>query len=119
MIYRRLSSSGDYQFGRSGQDFLSDIEAVAQAIQTRLKLLYGEWWEDVTDGLPLWQKIIGTSGSEKNRNAIDLIIKDRIQGTDHVQSVLNYSSSFDNANGRKYTFECLVVTDYGTVTVSS
>lgn len=115
MIYRRLTEDGDYQFGRSRQDFLSDASAVAQAIKTRLKLLYMEWFEDLSDGLPLWQKILGTSGSERNRDAIDLIIKSRIAGTLHVQAVLNYDSWIED---RKYHFECLVVTDFGTVEVS-
>ena len=63
MIYRRLDADYDYTFGQGKQDFVSGVDAVAQAIYTRLFLLFGEWWEDQKDGLPLWQSIIGVPGS--------------------------------------------------------
>ena len=56
MRYRRLDNDGDYTFGAGGADMLIDIEACAQSIRTRMWLLFGEWWEDLTDGLPLFQK---------------------------------------------------------------
>ena len=114
MRYRRLIDN-DYSFGRGRQDFLTDIEAVAQAIKTRLLLLYAEWWEDLEDGLPLWQKIIGVPGNAENIAAIDIVIRSRIEGTAHVQQVLSYYSAYEN---RTYTFHCLVQTDYGNLTVS-
>lgn len=115
MKYRRLDENGDYTFGRNRQNFLTDIDAVAQAIKTRLLLLYGEWWEDMTDGLPLWQRMIGSVGSDENRQVLDIIVKERIEGTLHVQRVLNYVSEISN---RKYSFDCLVVTDFGNLNVS-
>ena len=54
MIYRMLDADGDYVFGRSKHAYLEGVEAVAQAIKTRLLLLYAEWWEDREDGLPLF-----------------------------------------------------------------
>jgi len=113
--YRRLDINGDYTLGRNRQNFLTDIDAVAQAIKTRLLLLYGEWWEDLTDGLPLWQRIIGSVGSDENKQVLDLIVKERINGTTNVNSVVNFISEIKD---RKYTFTCLVVTDYGNLTVS-
>ena len=115
MKYRRLDINGDYTLGRNLQNFLMDIDAVAQAIKTRLLLLYGEWWEDLTDGLPLWQRMIGSVGSDENKQVLDLIVKERINGTTNVNSVVNFISEIKD---RKYTFTCLVVTDYGNLTVS-
>ena len=67
MIYRKEDKDGDYVFGEGDSEFLTQSEAVAQAIITSLKLLKGEWWENVNNGLPLWQSILGQPGSEVNK----------------------------------------------------
>lgn len=116
MIYRRLDSDGDYVFGQGRSQFLSGSEAIAQAIITNLKLLLGEWWEDVNNGLPLWQSILGIPGSEANQLSIDNIIKDRILKTNLngevlVSSIDDYTRTYDSAT-RVYTFEAVVTTIY-------
>lgn len=114
--YRRLDENGDFTFGQGQQNLLSDVDAVAQAILTRLKLLYSEWWENQTDGLPLWEKILGTTG--KNIRAVDSIIRERIAGTLNVTSIESFTSDFDS-EARLYTFVCVVNTAYGQVTVTN
>ncbi len=116
MKYRRLDDNWDYCFGRGQQNYLTGVDAVAQAIKSRLLLLYHEWWEDLGDGLPLWERILGTSGSEENRQAVDLIIRDRISGTDGVSSVLQFDSSYER---RIYKFKATVETLYGTLYISN
>lgn len=116
MLYRRLDAAGDYCFGKSKSDFLDENEAVAQAIKTRLYLLYGEWWEDIEDGLPLWQKIIGSSGSEQNRSAVDIIVRGRILGTIDVVTLPAFESRITD---RKYDFACMVTTAYGDLYLTS
>lgn len=116
MIYRRLDSNGDYVFGQGRSQFISGSEAVAQAIVTNLKLLLGEWWEDVNNGLPLWQSILGIPGSEANQLSIDNIIKDRILKTNLngevlVSSIDDYTRTYD-VTTRVYTFEAVVTTIY-------
>lgn len=110
MLYRRLDADGDYCFGKSRNDFLTANEAVAQAIKTRLYLLYGEWWEDITDGLPLWEKIIGSGAGAQNVAAVDIIIRDRILGTVDVTGLPAFES---RVTDRKYDFACMVTTTYG------
>lgn len=116
MKHRRLDSNWDYCFGRGVNDYLSDLEAVAQAIKTHLLLLYGEWWEDTKSGLPLFQKIAGVRGTEENLQAIDLIFKERILDTKGVVSVLGFNSSYEN---RRYSFTATVETLYGTLVISN
>lgn len=118
MQYRRLSDADDYVFGQSGQDFYTGVDAVAQAIYTRLKLLYGEWWEDLKDGLPLFENILGSPGSPQNKKAIDALITERILGTLNVKGIADFSSSFD-ANTRAYSFTCTVNTAFGQVTIGN
>ncbi len=54
MIYRKLDENRDYIFGRGKNAYPEGADAVAQAIKSRLLLLYSEWWEDLEDGLPIF-----------------------------------------------------------------
>lgn len=116
MIYRRLSKDWDYTFGNGPSNYITGAEAVAQAIKSRLLLLYGEWWEDQEDGLPLWQKILGSSGRPENQQAVDLIIRDRISETEGVLAITAWTSSFEDRN---YVFQALVETKFGALSVSN
>lgn len=111
MRYRALTATGDYTFGQNQQDFIFDIYACAQAIKTRLQLYKEAFWRDLTDGLPLFQSILGSPGSAANLLVVDQIIKQRILGTPHVVEILSYSSAF-NPNTRGYSFRVEVLTDY-------
>ena len=55
--YRRLDANGDMTFGRGAESFAQGVEAVRQAIETRLRRRRGEWWEPPADGLPLYQQM--------------------------------------------------------------
>lgn len=116
MIYRRLDENWDYCFGRGKKDYLTDLDAVAQAIKSRLLLLYGEWWEDLAEGLPLFEQIIGGPATPSNKNAIDIIIRDRIADTQGVLSVVSFESSFAD---RAYKFTAYVETIYGNLAIGN
>ncbi len=125
MRYRRLDSNHDYMFGKGKDDYLVDStgnpNAIAQAIKTRLLLFLGEWWEDQKDGLPLWQKILGTRNNEA---VINRLITTRIKGlvlpdgSYGVKSVSQVTSSYD-VNSRAYSFSCAVDTTFGKLVVTN
>lgn len=108
MIYRKLDDRGDYVFGGNRRDFLDGREAVEQAVKTRLLLLLDEWWEDRADGLPLWQEIAGSRGSEHAR---DLILR-RIVTTKHVTGIMSFDMDFDNES-RRMLLNVTFMTEYG------
>ena len=110
MKYRELDENGDSTFGQNR--FLKNIEAVGQALVTRLKLLYGEWWEQTDDGLPLFERILGVFVSEQSLSAVDLIISERITGTPGVQNITVFTSELYN---RVYSAHCAVSTVFGAV----
>ena len=114
MIYRSLDKEGDFTFGQGKQNFLNEEAAVAQAIKTRMKLLQGEWWENLEDGLPLFQKILAR---RQPKEVIDQIIKKRILGTPNVKSITEYESTWNNEE-RKYSFQGKVKTIFGDILVS-
>jgi hypothetical protein len=110
--YRPLDARGDYTVG---VPFLvNSPDAVAQAIQTRLKLWQDEWFLDTTDGTPWNQQILG----QPNNGKPDAAIKQRILGTTGVSSIVSYSSSYDSGT-RALAITATVDTIYGQATVSA
>lgn len=125
MRYRKLSESGDYQFGHSGGDFWRDVpDAVGQAVKTRLWLFRGEWFADTGDGTP-WggfplSDLVVAQGQilgEWADQMRDLEIKRRILGTEGVQSLIDYSSAYDAA-ARRLSISARISTIYGATSVA-
>ncbi|MFC8686309.1 hypothetical protein [Brevibacillus porteri] len=106
MRYRPLEN-GDYTMGKP---FLVDAAAVGQAIKTRLLLLQGEWWEQLDDGLPLFQNILGTRGDQRELQQVDLLVQERILGTPNVANIVEFQSSYAN---RTYSFRGEAETTFG------
>jgi len=103
MKYRRLDENKDYVFGQNEQDFVDEKTAVEQAIYTRLKLLYGEWWENIEDGFPFFEQIAGQSGTEEKLQAMDLVVSDRILQTEGVLQIVEFERTFENREYLVYT----------------
>lgn len=107
MRYRALDANGDMTFGHGSANFTVNTPAtVAQAISTRLKLDEGEWFLDVTEGLPLNQ-ILGFT-----RRTRDIAIRTRILQTQGVTGIVSYGSQLDSRT-RAFTVEATVNTIYG------
>jgi hypothetical protein len=114
MRYRKLSATGDYVLG-TGSDFLANSPAaVAQAVQTRLRLFLGEWFLDTTDGTPWRTEVLGKYTSQ----SYDAAIKARILRTQGVTQITQYSSTFDSGK-RALSVSATIETVYGAVTVKS
>lgn len=97
-------------------NFISDLDAVAQIIATRLKLFQGEWFLNLSDGLPLFQRILGTSGAERNLQVITNLISQRILQTVFVTAINSITATYVN---RKFTFTAQVQTSFGPLTVTN
>ena len=114
MKYRKLDSDGDYILGRRSSQVLQDIDAVKQAIFTRLWLWQEEWWENKELGLPMLQRILGYRLTCK---AADLLLRERVLGTTGVTGIAAFDSTM-NDDTRAYTFTITVNTVYGQTTIS-
>ena len=113
MKYRTLDPNGDYTFGATGEFLINSPEAVAQAILTRLRLVAGEWFLDVTEGTPYKTEVLGynTQGTR------DLAIKNRILSTPGVTDMIAYSSSV--TADRKMFVSARVNTQYGPTSINT
>lgn len=118
IIYRRLDLNYEPMFGQGKANFAVDVEAVAQAIQTRLLLFQGEWWESTLEGLPLFQKILGQPGNTQQLEKITLLIQQRILGTPFVVGINRIQTSF-NSSTRRFVFYAEVNTQFGLIAVSN
>lgn len=114
LAYLQLDAQYDPLFS-DGSSFTGTL-AVAQAILTRLKLFTGEWWEDLTLGLPVFQSMLGRLASQRGLAAIELLLSQNIQDTPYVTGVTAVNVDF--ADGQ-FTFKATAQTTFGTVTVSS
>lgn len=113
MIYRKLDETGDYVFGRNQNNYISDAAAVNQAVVTRLRQLIYEWWEDLEDGIPVWQKILAS----RDKQAAEQIIRERIQKTKYVKSILSFEPTWDNEK-RALTIQASIDTEFGQIELS-
>ena len=113
---RALGPTGDPLQGNGLNCFISDLAAVTQIISTRLKMFEGEFWENMLDGLPLFQQILGSSGSQRNLQVIVGLISQRISGTVYVTGINSVTATFQN---RKLVYSAQVQTSFGVVYVNN
>lgn len=113
MRYRKQDDASDYSFGAGLNNFhIDNPEAIAQAIDTRLKLWMGEWFADTSDGTGWSQAILG----KQSKNLYELTLRQRVLETIGVTSIESFQSSLDE-NIRKLTVSMTVNTIYGQTTV--
>lgn len=94
MKYRKLDANGDYVFGKGAGNFYKDQpEAVGQAVRTRLGLVVGEWFLDITQGTPYNSQILGAG----KIGLYDHAIQDVITNTQGVTGLVAYNSQVDPA----------------------
>jgi hypothetical protein len=90
---------------------VNSAEAVAQAVQTRLRLATQDWFLDLTEGTPYFPSILGHG----TNNSYDTALQSRILETPGVIGLEYYQSSLD-ADTRRLTVVCQINTIYGDVT---
>lgn len=107
MKYRKLTASGDYSFGNNKNDFYTGQDAIMQAIKTKIKLYYGEWWEDLGVGIPFLRSIIGQTNKSNVALVVSSLLKQRLKDVKEVVSVSNIETLID---GRRITIKMNVGT---------
>ena len=113
MRYRKLNADADYVFGHGGADLHQDTpETVAQAVVTRLRLLTGEWFLDLTEGTPYNPSVLG----KHTKQSYDHAVRKRVSETQGVTDIEEYESIFDGET-RRLSVNLRINTLYGPVTV--
>lgn len=115
---RRLDGDHDLTFGNGQRDYLVDIDAVVQMVQTALLFLQGEWWEDKKSGVPMFQTVLGRGATPKQRRAINGALQRCILAVPHVTGISQLVSNYEPQT-RAFTFKATVETVFGPITVSN
>lgn len=118
ILVQQLDANNDPIEGPNGPVFLADLDAVTQIIYTTLRLLLGEWWEDLTIGFPLFQKLLGSSGAPTNQAGVMLIIQQTIYSCPYVLNIVDFSFE-RNPGTRRSTFIATVATSFGNIIVTN
>lgn len=114
MRYRKLDDQRDMTFGAQQSDFYRDVpEAPAQAVQTRLGLLSGEWFLDFAEGTPYQGGVLG----KYTMDSAEPVIRDRILNSQGVASIVDYDQQF-NGDTRTLTISASITTLYGDAEVT-
>ena len=106
----------DYSFGNNKLDYIDGAESIAQQIKTKILLFYGEWWENIGIGIPMFQSIIGQVNNENAKQSASLLIEKRIREVEGVTAPSDLKIEIDFLT-RNLSFSAVVETSEGTATV--
>lgn len=87
MKYRKLTEDGDYKFGDNANDYIEGTQAIVQKIKTSLLLFYGEWWEDTSIGIPMFESVLGNSNVKATSEVFRLLVEKRLKELPEIQSL--------------------------------
>ena len=99
-----VDNTGDLQMTSS------DDENLSQKIEQRLSTFSGEWFLDVSMGVPYYERIL-----KKNPNFTDVnsILLSVISTTNGVKDVVKFNVTYDTIE-RDYKVEFTCITSFGT-----
>ena len=118
MVQQNAMPQNDPIEGANGPVFFSDLDAVAQIIYTTLRLLLGEWWENLNIGFPLFQQLIGASGAPTSQAGVMLVIQQTILSCPYVLQIVSFSFTHNTATMAS-TFTAEVSTSFGQLVVTN
>ena len=110
-IVRGLDGAGDWTFGRGANNYKSNVQAIAQNVQTRVSSFLGDCFFASDQGID-WFNLLGA----KNQLKLNLAISTTILNTDGISSLTQLSLILDRITRRitiRYTAQA------GSVTVSN
>lgn len=84
--------TGDLDLSMGDLYLVQDLNAIRQEAEIRMRFFLGEWFLDVTSGLPYFQNILVKA---PNLNAIKTILSTEILKVTGVKSLLKIELDFD------------------------
>lgn len=114
ITYLKLDAQNDPIF--DPQASLVDIYAVQQAIKTRILLFQGEWWENLNEGTPMFQSIMGRRATPSGQQVMSSAFSARVSGTPYVAAVQDPELTFDVIT-RALAYESTALTSFGPIPV--
>jgi hypothetical protein len=107
-----IGTDGDLTLTSGDFVFVDESYRVAQAVETTLRTLRGEWFLNTDAGVPYFQNVLG--GRMVSKDEYDAIMKAAIVGVDDVNRILAYESTF-NHRARDYEVSFKADTTFGPI----
>lgn len=79
--------------------------ATVQKLKIRLLSYRGEWFRDISTGVPYLQAILG---KRNTKLTADTVIKNEIITTDNIASITSYTSSINSERKLSITFSAIM-----------
>lgn len=86
---------------------------VAQRLKIKLSTYLGEWFLDITQGVPYYESVFKKGAT---KSSVDLIFQTMVLEEEDVLSIVSWDSSLDNSS-RTYSLYFRVDTDSGVTDV--
>jgi hypothetical protein len=112
---RAIDANGDPMRGHELQNFAVDIYAIALILSARLQFLKGGWWLALSEGIPLFQQILGVPNTNQG---VAMILRKQILATIGVTGISAMSVAYNGAS-RAYTFQAVVQTVFGDIALAN
>lgn len=90
------------------------VDLMRQRLKQSLLFFMGEWYLDITDGVPYYQEILKKG---PDQITVESVLKQAIIETPEVTKLLSFDPQYTNA-GRLYRLDFKVDTVYGTTSFS-
>lgn len=116
MLYRTVDENGDMMPIRKKSELSSGADAVALAVDARLAMLYGEWWEDRSLGFKVPRFLALTVRTHK-ANMLARYIGKYISATKGVTGLIGTQFYVSPNPGHEMEFSTTILTKEGTTSV--
>lgn len=104
-------NTGDLQLSKGQLVLIDGQEEIKQHVEQRLRTFQGEWFLDITIGLPYYDEILKKN---VNPSTIDALFIDEILASPGIIRLLSFNSDLDNSS-RKLKIDCEAQTIDGVV----
>jgi hypothetical protein len=115
-LTRRLDPNHDMTFGAGLANFAVNAEATAQNCRTRVQVIQGEWFLDVSAGVPYLDNAYVTKAiTDKPADILfaESVIQEEILDTDGVDELISFASQYDS-DTRQFNVQIALTTLFGT-----
>lgn len=106
--------TGDLYLKNFDLQLVEGRDQIAQNLMIRLRFILGEWFLDITAGIPYYDDFFIKA---PNQILIESVLKEEILDTHGVNQILSFTSNF-NARRRIYSVTFSVITTQGEITLT-
>lgn len=106
-------SDSDIDLSTYGMVLINDLDFIQQKLSIALRLFLGEWFLEISKGIPYYQDIFV---KKYDAARIEAVLKTTILGVPGVLELTNFDMNYENP--RKLTVSFSVSTDLGELTMS-